>query len=52
MINFKISNVDSGLISIEKPSGKSLPLQLGETVKAEVMEVLPSGEVTLKIKGS
>ena len=52
MINFKISNVDSGLISIEKPSGKSLPLQLGETVKAEVMEVLPTGEVTLKIKGS
>lgn len=51
MINFKIANIDSGLITIEKPSGKSLSLQLGETVKADVVEVLPSGEVTLKIKG-
>ena len=51
MINFKIANIDSGLITIEKPSGKSLPLQLGETVKADVVEVLPSGEVTLRIKG-
>lgn len=51
MINFKITTLDSGFLTIEKPSGKSISLKLGETVKADVMEILPSGGITLKIKG-
>jgi hypothetical protein len=51
MINFKIADIGSGFLTIEKPSGKSISLKLGEIVKAEVMDILPSGGVALKIKG-
>ncbi|HEX8949421.1 MAG TPA: hypothetical protein VF790_10695 [Dissulfurispiraceae bacterium] len=51
MINFKITSLDNGFLNVEKPSGKAISLKLGEFVKAEVMEMLPSGGVTLKIKG-
>jgi hypothetical protein len=51
MINFKITGLDNTFISIEKPAGKAIPLKLGEIVKAEVMDMLPTGGVTLKIKG-
>ncbi|GER93299.1 hypothetical protein A45J_1036 [hot springs metagenome] len=51
MINFKITGLNDTFISIEKPAGKSIALKLGEIVKAEVMDVLPSGGITLKIKG-
>jgi hypothetical protein len=51
MINFKITGLDNTFLTIEKPTGKSIPLKLGEIVKAEVMDILPTGGVTLKIKG-
>lgn len=51
MINFKITGLDSTFISIEKPTGKAISLKLGEIVKAEVMDMLPTGRVTLKVKG-
>ncbi len=52
MINFKITGHDSeSFITVIRPSGKSIPLKIGEIVKAEVMDILPSGGVTLKIKG-
>ncbi len=52
MINFKVSDLFQGLITVVKPSGKPIPLNIGEIVKGEVMDLLPTGGVTLKIKGS
>jgi hypothetical protein len=52
MINFKISELSSGLITVTKPLGKPISLNIGEIVKAEVVDLLSSGGVTLKIKGS
>jgi len=50
MINFKITpNLDG--LTIVKPSGEAIPLKIGEIIKAEVMDLLPSGGVALKIKG-
>ncbi len=51
MINFKITNLGDGSLSLEKPSGKTMSLKLGEILRADVMDILPSGEVTLKVKG-
>ena len=52
MINFKISDLFEGLITVVKPTGKPIPLNIGEIVKGEVMDLLPAGGVTLKIKDS
>lgn len=52
MINFKITGLDNNFLTIEKAAGKSIPLKLGELVKAEIMDILPTGGVTLKIKGN
>ncbi len=52
MINFKISDLFEGLITVVKPTGKPIPLNIGEIVKGEVMDILPAGGVTLKIKDS
>jgi hypothetical protein len=52
MINFKISNLSEGLITVTKPLGKPIPLNIGEIVKGEVMDLLSTGGVTLKIKNS
>lgn len=51
MLNFKITGTDQGLLTIVKPLGKSLPVRVGEVVRAEIMEILPTGGVTVKIKG-
>ncbi|MDI6801700.1 MAG: flagellar hook-length control protein FliK [Thermodesulfovibrionales bacterium] len=51
MINFKITGLDNTFLTIEKSTGKTIPLKLGEIVKAEVMDILPAGGVILKIKG-
>jgi len=51
MINFKITSLFDGNLSIEKALGKSLLLAAGETIKAEVANILPSGDAVLKIKG-
>ena len=52
MINFKISDLFEGLITVAKPLGKPISLNVGEIVKGEVMDLLPTGGVTLRIKGS
>ncbi|HTZ17563.1 MAG TPA: flagellar hook-length control protein FliK [Dissulfurispiraceae bacterium] len=52
MINFKVSDLSEGLITVIKPVGKPIPLNIGEIVKADVMDILPTGGVTLRIKGS
>lgn len=52
MINFKITGFDNTFLAIEKSAGKAISLKLGEIVKAEVMDILPTGGVTLKIKGN
>lgn len=51
MINFKTTNFD-GFFSVEKPAGKHISLKIGEILKAEIMDILPSGGITLKIRGS
>jgi flagellar hook-length control protein FliK len=52
MINFKISDLRESLITVIKPTGKPIPLNIGEIVQGEVMDLLPAGGVTLKIKDS
>ncbi|HXW68358.1 MAG TPA: flagellar hook-length control protein FliK [Dissulfurispiraceae bacterium] len=51
MINFKITSLVDGNLTIEKAQGKSVLLTSGETIKAEVMNILPSGNAVLRIKG-
>jgi len=51
MINFKITSLVDGNLTIEKAQGKSVLLTPGETIKAEVINVLPSGNAVLRIKG-
>src|SRR5208337_1985495 len=51
MINFKITSLLDGNLSLDMAQGKSVLLKPGEIVKAEVMSVLESGDVVLKIKG-
>ncbi|MBF0558524.1 MAG: flagellar hook-length control protein FliK [Nitrospirae bacterium] len=51
MINFKITTLTDGNLSLEGTTGKSVQLTPGEMVKAEVLDVMPSGSVTLRIKG-
>ncbi|MFO0753655.1 MAG: flagellar hook-length control protein FliK [Thermodesulfovibrionales bacterium] len=50
MINFKITGTDG--LTIFRPSGKEMSLKVGEIVRANVMEILPSGGVSLSIKGN
>lgn len=51
MINFKIITSDNNFLTLEKPTGKTIAFQIGDTIRAKVMDILPTGEVTLKIKG-
>ncbi|SNZ09713.1 hypothetical protein SAMN06265182_1618 [Persephonella hydrogeniphila] len=51
MINFKplLSNYE--FFQIVKPLGKSIHLRAGETVKADVIDILPTGGIVLRMKG-
>jgi len=51
MINFKITSLLDGNLSLDAAQGKSVLLKPGEVVTAQVMNVLESGDVLLKIKG-
>jgi len=51
MINFKPFHLEAHLIGVLKPQNRGLVLKPGESVKAEVVDILPSGAVVLKIKG-
>jgi|WetSurMetagenome_2_1015567.scaffolds.fasta_scaffold00292_4 flagellar hook-length control protein FliK len=52
MINFKISDLSAALVTITKPAGKPISLNVGEIIKADVTDLLSTGGVTLKIKDS
>lgn len=52
MINFKPVQQHIEFFNIVKPLGASIPLSSGENVKADVVDVLPSGAVVLRIKDS
>jgi len=51
MINFRVTDIQGGLLTIERPAGQEISLKLAEIVKAQVMEILPSGALKLKLKG-
>lgn len=51
MINFRVTDIQGGLLTIERPAGQAISLKLAEIVRAQVMEILPSGAIALKIKG-
>ncbi len=51
MINFKITSLMDGNLTLDKAQGKSILLTPGETIKAEVVNILSSGNAVLKIKG-
>lgn len=52
MINFNISGIDGGLLTLERVAGRPLQLNIGDLVKAEVVGLLPGGGARLKIDGS
>ncbi|WP_457639463.1 flagellar hook-length control protein FliK [Persephonella sp.] len=51
MINFKPLINSYEYFQIVKPLGKSIQLRAGETVRAEVIDILPTGGVVLRMKG-
>ncbi len=51
MINFRVTDIQGGLLTIERPAGQAISLRLSEIVRAQVMEILPSGAVALRVKG-
>ena len=52
MLQFKPFSLPYEHIQISKPLGHSLTLKAGETLKAEVIDVLPSGGIVLRAKGA
>ncbi len=52
MINIKPFTSPYEYVQITKLSGHSLSLKAGEVVKAEVVDILPTGAVVLRLKGS
>ncbi|MCX7738307.1 MAG: hypothetical protein N2Z80_02660 [Hydrogenothermaceae bacterium] len=52
MINFKPVQQNFEFFNIVKLLGASIPLSSGESVKADIVDVLPSGAVVLRIKDS
>ncbi len=51
MINLKITSLLDGNLSLDMAQGKSVLLKPGEILKAEVVNVLQSGDLVLKIQG-
>ncbi len=52
MDDFRIIPQNSNLLTVIKPLGKPLSLKTGELIKAEILDILTSGAITLKIKNS
>lgn len=50
MIHFKPYNEPFEFIFLNKPLGKSISLKPGETLKVEVVDVLPNGSIIARIK--
>jgi hypothetical protein len=51
MANFKTLDLSFGLLTIERTSQKSVFLKPGDLIKGEIIEIMPSGDIILKIKG-
>lgn len=51
MINFKTVNYQEELLNTLKPVNKGISFKVGESVKAEVIDILPSGGVVVRAKG-
>ncbi len=51
MINFKTVNYEAELLNTLKPVAKGVSFKTGESVKAEVVDILPSGGVVVRAKG-
>ncbi len=51
MLYFKPFNYPYEFLQISKPLGHSITLKPGETIKAEVIDILPTGGVVIKAKG-
>ncbi len=52
MINFKPLQLNAETLTIVKNLGSSISFKTGENVKAEVVDVLPSGAAILRVKNS
>jgi len=51
MLNFKTVNYEAELLNTLRPVNKGVSFKVGESVKAEVIDILPSGGVVVKAKG-
>ncbi|RMD47769.1 MAG: hypothetical protein D6834_00140, partial [Aquificota bacterium] len=51
MLNYKLINLESEYLNIVKLPAKSLTLKSGENIKAQVVDILPSGGIVLRMKG-
>ncbi|MCW4573684.1 hypothetical protein [Venenivibrio stagnispumantis] len=52
MINFKPVMQNIEFVNIVKPLGSSISLKSGETLKADIIDILPSGAVVVRLKDS
>jgi len=52
MDDFRINTQNPNILTVIKPLGKPISLKAGELIKAEILDILASGAITLKIKGS
>ena len=50
MIHFKPYTEPYEFLFLTKPLGKSISFKTGETIKAEVIDVLPNGAIIARIK--
>ncbi|RMA97204.1 hypothetical protein [Hydrogenothermus marinus] len=51
MLNFKLPSIEAEYLNIVKLPAKSLTLKAGENIKAQVVDILPSGGVVIRLKG-
>ncbi|WP_281950569.1 hypothetical protein [Nitrosophilus kaiyonis] len=51
MIHFKPYTEPFEFLYLNKPLGKSISFKVGETIKAEVIDILPNGAVVARLKG-
>ena len=51
MILIQESPLSGQIITLSKPVGKEIPFRMGEIVEGQVVDIFPSGGLTIKVKG-
>lgn len=51
MIRFQETSTAGQILTLIKPLGKEIPLQVGEILEGQIVDFFPSGGLTIKVKG-